>query len=472
MLKNTVILSLFISCNFLITLSFGQANENNFISSDTNNYITGETNNTIKECFQSIAGLEVIDFLNNDIAITFNGSYFQPDLNLVSSKATVSKFKRLMQLFEKRGIKLVIVPIPPRPLIFSEFLSKKSDVQNSYDFLTVSQKYTDFIKKLNQAEVLTVDVYTPLLEYSLKNKTEKYLNELSTRHWTALGAEISAHAVAQAIKSLGIEMQSSDFQTQLQNWTTVEPMFLRNGNEQCNSEILEQAPIYTTTKITSPNENSKELFEETQSPVAYVGSSYGNKRFHFSGFLSQYLGVDVTDLSIAGGGPFGSLERLLAEDLQFLNNLKIVIWEFPFIDIHQSQGYFGQNYAGFSQIEPWLIYEDFDSKYCETIQITDNDFKGNAIFLNSPKSTLVDTIVFSSEQKSILDGIIINDGTPNAIGFLSNTQTRRVLINQQAFKLAEPQTINQITLLLNENFSNLNIEGNVKLCSCNLDCDF
>ncbi|WP_424973547.1 alginate O-acetyltransferase AlgX-related protein [Dinoroseobacter sp. S124A] len=72
------------------------------------------------------------------------------------------------------------------------------------------------------------------------------------------------------------------------------------------------------------------LFGAAEIPVALVGTSFSAKpAFHFAGFLSQALQVDLLNASAVGQGPFAPMDAFLAELDTLSTPPTLVLWEIP-----------------------------------------------------------------------------------------------------------------------------------------------
>ena len=151
-------------------------------------------------------------------------------------------------------------------------------------------------------------------------------------HWTPLGAELAARAVADDLqrrklwqggalnyqtRRVGSETHRGD----LMRFLPLDPYFaaMQPAAEPLEQRVTEQA-----------GEGGGDLFGDSAPQVALVGTSYSaNPKWNFPGALRQALGADLYNYAEDGHGPLVPMLRLLAGGEEETRGLKLVLWEVP-----------------------------------------------------------------------------------------------------------------------------------------------
>jgi alginate biosynthesis protein AlgX len=88
------------------------------------------------------------------------------------------------------------------------------------------------------------------------------------------------------------------------------------------------ADQYAPRFVTSAQGGEGDLFADEGAPqVTLVGTSNSDSAYNFAGFLSQSLGVEVLNESVAGGGHEGALLQYLPSPAFQQTPPKILVWE-------------------------------------------------------------------------------------------------------------------------------------------------
>jgi alginate O-acetyltransferase complex protein AlgJ len=147
-------------------------------------------------------------------------------------------------------------------------------------------------------------------------------------HWTPVGAQVAAGAIAAAVPELRglarftVEMAPEEaYAGDLLRFLPLGP-FVALGP---SPDRLAQP---TTRRVAAPA-SAADLFGEVELPITLIGTSYSaNPRWDFPGALSRAFGLEVLDLSVEGEGPIAPMRAWLSAPLEG-GAPALVIWEVP-----------------------------------------------------------------------------------------------------------------------------------------------
>ncbi len=225
----------------------------------------------------------------------------------------------------KHGSQLVLAIVPAKARIYAEYLGKEQPASLHDDL------YNQFHAQARQANVFAPDLMAPMEQ--AKARGQVFLR--TDTHWTPMGAEVAAQALAEAVgrqKLLSGEPEafvteagdSAPYKGDLTNFLPLDPLF---------SDLLPQPDNLqqrTTRPAAAEGQGGDALFADTQIPVALVGTSYSaNPHWNFLGALQQALHSDVANYAEDGHGPLLPMLKYLQSDAFKDAAPQVVVWEFP-----------------------------------------------------------------------------------------------------------------------------------------------
>ena len=222
---------------------------------------------------------------------------------------------------DQRGVKLVIALVPDKARLYAGYLP--SGLYPTYNL----SRYENALVSLQQHNVTVVDLLTPLT--AAASQAEVYYR--SDSHWNQVGAQVSANAVAIAVRKLGVKLEKTVFDTAESGDKTkragdlIRLMGLGDTPNALRPPLDIELPL--ATRQTSI-EAASGLFGDSVVPVALTGTSY-SLRGNFHGFLQQSLSAKVLNTAKDGGGLLQAATAYLSNDAFKLNKPKILIWEVP-----------------------------------------------------------------------------------------------------------------------------------------------
>ncbi|WP_449431247.1 alginate O-acetyltransferase [Pseudomonas putida] len=226
---------------------------------------------------------------------------------------------------QRNGSQLVLAIVPAKARVYSEYLGKQLPASLHDDL------YNQFHAKARQANVFAPDLMAPMEQ--AKARGQVFLR--TDTHWTPMGAEVAAQALAEAVSRQQLldgdpqafiteAGNTAPYKGDLTNFLPLDPLF---SNLLPTPDNLQQR---TTRPAQAGADAADALFANTQIPVALVGTSYSaNPHWNFLGALQQALRSDVANYAEDGHGPLLPMLKYLQSDAFKNAAPQVVVWEFP-----------------------------------------------------------------------------------------------------------------------------------------------
>lgn len=230
------------------------------------------------------------------------------------------ELKRFAAALKRRGVDLVAVYQPTRGMLHRDKLPKS--LQKTYSVDLAKFSYSLTLQRFRNAGMVTPDLTRVLGD----NSGQPYFFR-GDHHWTPYGAQRTARVVADAIKQLPSYkgMKRAQFTTERTGILMKKGTMYKAAALICGPGYAEQ---YVDRFATSGAE-SADLFGETAvPPITLVGTSNSDSAYNFAGFISENLGVDILNASVAGGRHDGALLQYLPSEEFQKSPPKVLIWEF------------------------------------------------------------------------------------------------------------------------------------------------
>jgi SGNH hydrolase-like domain, acetyltransferase AlgX len=235
---------------------------------------------------------------------------------------------RLSKILSRKGIILLVVPVPARGYFMPELVDAEQLSQFSleYDLSEIQQRYDTFITGLHEQGVFAID----LLKVFEEAKTTATFPLFYTRefHWTPAGARVAALETAKVIAAqLGLQITNTT--TQLQP-VEVEVEFdqgvARKVQELCGVTISKDTQLRFTLPELSNQESG--LFSSSNYPVIATGSSF-SVDYQFVQLIQAELDLDIPNYAVESGAFVGGLLDLFLDDTYLQTPPRLIVWEFP-----------------------------------------------------------------------------------------------------------------------------------------------
>lgn len=230
------------------------------------------------------------------------------------------ELKRFRDALKRRGVDLVVVYQPTRGMLHRDKLPK--NLQKSYSIDLAKFSFSATLQRFRNAGLVTPD-----LMQLLNDRSGQPYFFRGDHHWTPYGAQRTARVVADTIKGLPSYrgLKRSQFVTERTGILMKKGTLYKAAYLICGNGYTEQY----VDRFATTSDAGQDLFGETEvPPITLVGTSNSDSAYNFAGFLSEYLGVDILNASIAGGRHDGALLQYLPSDEFQKHTPKIMIWEF------------------------------------------------------------------------------------------------------------------------------------------------
>lgn len=272
-----------------------------------------------------------------------NGVFYRLNLNLRTfhplSEAAAQSVGELSRALAERGTHLIYVPVPTKSLAMPQFLPAHV-AEYGFDAELAQNSYLDFLSKLEEAGVTTVDTVAHMQALPDDRLTFSPLDF----HWTPAGSGAVAKGVAEIIATLpeleGVErtefeMVSTGFEEVISPLRTHIQNYCRDGLPIVETErfdLIETVKDATTGGIFATDDSSP--------PIALVGTSMSqDPAFNFANALSAEARLQVANYAITGGNQFGSIVSYVMSDEFDRYAPRVLVWENP---IYNNLGNFGE----------------------------------------------------------------------------------------------------------------------------------
>ncbi len=220
----------------------------------------------------------------------------------------------------ERGIRLVLLPVPVKPMLYGEKLGGVSGIlQNS--------SFREFRQRLEEAGVAVVDL-APEFAAMRKSGGEPYLK--TDTHWTPEGMNLAAHRAAEklALPGAGAPSAEKRIPQQITALGDIAAMLKLEKPEQ----FFEPETVTTIDWRCRPDKNASILLLGDSFTNMYDAAAMNwGVNAGFANHLAFYAGRPVDVIARNDTGAFATRE-LLANELKRgrdrLKGKKVVIWEF------------------------------------------------------------------------------------------------------------------------------------------------
>ncbi len=245
------------------------------------------------------------------------------------NKAFVDSARRISEALKEKGVELVVVLVPRKPLIYFDKLNLRDPNQATYSAEGAREVYTTLVEGLRSQGVNAVKLLS-----AFDSARDRQLFFKIDNHWTSYGAQIAAKAVAEdAVQSVNLQEGERVAFTTVLSQTVAHPSDLVDTLEvACGIKVEpEQLDLFETTRQASDEIG---LFDISGGEVVLVGTSFSQRPdakqdYNFDGFLSQELGLEVLNYAIPGGGAYTALQTYLLDQSYLEQKPKVIIWELP-----------------------------------------------------------------------------------------------------------------------------------------------
>lgn len=244
--------------------------------------------------------------------------------------ARVGEFSRILAA---RGTTLIVVPIPARGTAMALHVENlPPDATMAFDSALAKTSYEGLVRKLRDQDVKVVDLLGTL--QSKPDGTDFF--QPVDHHWNAAGSEAAAHAVADFINPIteSQKIPRTEFQTTPLGERAVTSKMRHDVQLFCSGAIPPNLVKVTETVAKLPTEQGQaiDIFGDAAeaAQIGLAGTSFSDvDALNFAGFLSQFTGLDVTNVAISGGNQFTSILSYVTSPGFAKSPPKFLLWENP-----------------------------------------------------------------------------------------------------------------------------------------------
>ena len=250
--------------------------------------------------------------------------------------STLAYLTRLTDALEAQGVTLVLAAQPPRGVALPP------ESLPDYDPGAALARYAVVRSALEATGLHVTDLG------SVAASTPNYFFKRD-HHWTPDGAEASAQAVADTVRTTrayeGLEPKT--FQTETTGREEQVGSFGEAIGRICGrNPPAERLTRHRTTAQSAVQETpAGDLFGDASAPpITLVGTSNSAREdLNFAGFLEEATGFEVLNAAATGGGPQAALESYLRSETFHQATPGFIVWEFATLfDVPQDPLFYRQ----------------------------------------------------------------------------------------------------------------------------------
>ncbi len=244
--------------------------------------------------------------------------------------AVMSRMAVLSAALAASGTTLIYVTVPTKSQAMPEFLPPAA-ADYAYDSATGSMVYDDIITRLTAHGVLAPDILAALS--SAGADSPPFFQ--ADFHWTSDGARLAAQAIGDTIKAQPFyaDLNLSEYRTLELGPTAAFSTMRRTLQAFCTGELPRvEAQAHLTEIATDSAGAGADIFAggDTGAQIVLVGTSFSDSPLgNFSGYLSEYSGLDVVNYAVTGGNQFGAMTSYLTSREFADNPPRFLVWENP-----------------------------------------------------------------------------------------------------------------------------------------------
>lgn len=250
--------------------------------------------------------------------------------NFKMNEALKGRLTRLYKAFQVHNIDLVIALLPTRGMMHHDYID-----QPAYDARKTQNSYKDLVSDLRRIgiSVAAVEIFSNNQEFFYKRD----------HHWKSDGARIMARQVAKEVHKLDVfaNIPKRKFKTEEVGEYEQLGTFAKFAQEVCGVTI----PAEKIKKYRSFSEGGDLFLNERPADIVLIGTSnsvQSASQANFDGFLREYIGADVDNLSVSGGGVDTAMLDWLTSEEYKNHKPKIVIWEIPIYQNFKGEPFYRQ----------------------------------------------------------------------------------------------------------------------------------
>lgn len=238
-------------------------------------------------------------------------------------------FAEIVERLAAQGTQLAVLIAPPRPVLAGqEIVDATIGKPGVYDISAIALDFQKLIAQLQAAGAAAPDLQTLALSDDEINADFYFARDT---HWTNIGAAHSALALSSEINP---EDAPAFAVGDLKSTETFDERGSLADIARATCETVledEQVPVFVYADFLPAGGG---LLGDAEVEAVLVGTSFSDRykrdQYQTADALSAALGMNVTNLSVSGGGMIGPFETYALTGGLTDDKPKLLIWEFPY----------------------------------------------------------------------------------------------------------------------------------------------
>jgi SGNH hydrolase-like domain, acetyltransferase AlgX len=280
-----------------------------------------------------IAGVEGWFFLSSDIRFLSVGQFWGADAMKVSrahkpeSADPIPAIVDFHEQLKKRGIDLLLMPVPPKAAIYPEKIVPDIDLHGE----TAAPYLARFYDELRKREINVVDL-SPIFLQNRANEHGPVFCKTDT-HWSGLGCVLAAQTIKEKIHEKLSGQSRKDYAAEWKEITIKGDL-----GDLAGANIKKPEPEKIAVRTISDKATGAAVNPDPNSPLLIIGDSHTLVFHDFlgekSGLLDQLayeIGLAPDLIGTRGSGSTSvriSLYRRARKDPDYLAKKKMIVWCF------------------------------------------------------------------------------------------------------------------------------------------------
>ena len=280
-----------------------------------------------------IAGVDGWFFLSSDIRFLSVGPFWGADAAKVSrahkpeSADPIPAIVDFRDQLKKRGIDLLLIPVPPKAAIYPEKIVPDVDLHGE----TAAPYLARFYDELRKHEIDVIDL-SPVFLQNRANEHGPVFCKTDT-HWSGLGCVLAAQTIKDKIHEKLAGQPRKDYAAEWKEITIKGDL-----GDLAGPNIKKPEPEKVAVRTISDKQTGAAVNPDSNSPLLLIGDSHTLVFHDFlgekSGLLDQLayeIGFAPDLIGTRGSGSTSvriSLYRRARKDPDYLTKKKIVVWCF------------------------------------------------------------------------------------------------------------------------------------------------
>jgi hypothetical protein len=272
--------------------------------------------------------------LTHPLVQGYGGAFYRVSADLrdfyLYSRSNIQYFARLNEVLKSRDIDLTLVFVPPKSFMDAAFVPEEVWKEYDFDREMATQTYKLLNEDLTRAGLRSVD-FLKLRDHFVEEGEERFFF-LRDFHWMPRGSRATAKVVADALKQTEAyqDLNTKEFETEI---VDAELLHLAGMHKivdtLCTGPAVQEYMVrYETTEALNDLDS---LLDDDATPVALIGTSFSDEinPYNFSGFLREFMQVEIASYAISGGGMESSVLDWTHNALPESEGTRFLIWELP-----------------------------------------------------------------------------------------------------------------------------------------------